>query len=58
MRGVLDEEPLVAARYVAVVDAESLEPLEVLGGTPARALVAADLGGTHLVDNAALPRGS
>ena len=39
--------------YLAVVDADSLEPLEQLEGA-ARALVAAYVGGTRLIDNVAL----
>lgn len=54
MRSVLEVEPLVEVKYVAVVHAETLEPLTVLGDSPARALVSADVGGTHLVDNAPL----
>jgi len=54
MRGVLEGNPLVVPRYAVVVDAETLEPLGALGGMPARALVAADVGGTHLIDNAPL----
>lgn len=38
--------------YVAVVNAESLQPLQVLEpGVPARALVAAFVGNTRLIDN-------
>ena len=54
MRSVCEAEPLVEVKYVTVVDAETLEPLSVLDGSPARALVSADVGGTHLIDNAPL----
>lgn len=40
--------------YVAVVDAQTLAPLERLTSTPARALVAAFVEGTRLIDNAGL----
>jgi pantoate--beta-alanine ligase len=39
--------------YAAVVDPETLEPLDVVTGNM-RALVAAHVGGTHLIDNCAL----
>jgi pantoate--beta-alanine ligase len=39
--------------YLAVVDADSLEPLDQVEGA-ARALVAAYVGGTRLIDNVAL----
>jgi pantoate--beta-alanine ligase len=39
--------------YLAVVDADSLEPLDHVAGA-ARALVAAYVGGTRLIDNVAL----
>jgi pantoate--beta-alanine ligase len=40
--------------YVAVVDAQTLKPLEKLDGRPARALVAAFVGTTRLIDNVGL----
>lgn len=40
--------------YLAIVDAETLVPLERLGSTPARALVAAFTGSTRLIDNIGL----
>ncbi|WP_119069525.1 pantoate--beta-alanine ligase [Rubrobacter indicoceani] len=51
MEEVLRTEPLVEPRYVAVVDAETLAPLDDLGARPARALVAAKVGRTRLIDN-------
>ncbi len=64
--GVRDARQLIAAvreeleraqlkeDYVAVVDAETLAPLERLGSGPARALVAAFVGSTRLIDNVGL----
>jgi pantoate--beta-alanine ligase len=54
MQSVCEAEPLVEIKYVAVVHAETLEPLAVLDGSPARALVSADVGSTHLIDNVSL----
>ncbi len=55
MREVFDGEPDMHLHYVAVVDAETLEPLEVLRERSARALVAARVGDVRLIDNIALP---
>ena len=56
MREVCEAELLVALQYAAVVDAETLAPLRLLDAErPARALIAAHVGGTHLIDNAPLP---
>ncbi|MDQ3507991.1 MAG: pantoate--beta-alanine ligase, partial [Actinomycetota bacterium] len=55
MHGEFDEEPGVDPHYIAVVDAETLEPLEILGEGPARALVAARVGDVRLIDNISLP---
>ena len=57
MREVCQEEPLVELQYAAVVDPETLRPLEEIEGGPARAIIAASVGGTHLIDNAEV-RGS
>ena len=54
MRALCEAQPLVDVQYVAVVDAGTLESLTELGGRPARALIAASIGGTHLIDNIAL----
>lgn len=55
VEGILRSERLVEPRYVAVVDAETLTPLDdITEGRPARALVAAMVGGTRLIDNIAL----
>lgn len=51
MRSVCEADHLVEVKYVTVVHAETLEPLAVLDGSPARALVSADIGSTHLIDN-------
>jgi pantoate--beta-alanine ligase len=47
------DQPLVDVEYAAIVDADTLEPVAEVDG-PARALVAARIGKTHLIDNAAL----
>ena len=50
-----ETQPLADLQYVAVVDAKTLEPLtRLVGGRPARALIAASIGGIHLIDNIAL----
>jgi pantoate--beta-alanine ligase len=54
MHRVCEVYPLVELQYVAVVDAETLEPVSELDGRPVRALIAASVGGTHLIDNLAL----
>jgi 4-aminobutyrate---pyruvate transaminase len=41
--------------YVAVVDAETLGPLDCIGDRPARALAAARIGRTRLIDNVPVP---
>jgi len=53
MKRVCEDEPLVELRYAAVVDTETLAPLETVE-KPARALISANVGGTHLIDNVAL----
>jgi pantoate--beta-alanine ligase len=55
IREVCDAEPLISLRYAAVVDAETLSPLKSLGDRPARALIAAHVGCTHLIDNVEMP---
>ena len=53
MEAVLADTPGVTVDYVAVVDGQSLEPLQTIR-PPARALIAARLGSVRLIDNAAL----
>jgi pantoate--beta-alanine ligase len=55
MYDICGTEPLVDLQYAAVVDAETLTTLEDLGKRPARALIAAYVGTTHLIDNVELP---
>jgi pantoate--beta-alanine ligase len=47
------DQPLLTTEYAVVVDAQDLEPIELID-RPARALIAARVGGTRLIDNAAL----
>lgn len=51
MREVYDTEPLVSVQYAAVVDADTLAPLNSLEDGPARAIIAARVGETRLIDN-------
>lgn len=51
MKNICEARPLVKLRYATIVDAESLAPLESFDGRPARALISADVGATHLIDN-------
>ncbi|GIW88568.1 MAG: pantothenate synthetase [Isosphaeraceae bacterium] len=52
----LESVPGLELDYAAIVDAETLSPVEHLDrGRPARALVAARIGSTRLIDNAPLP---
>ena len=48
---VVASEPSALLRYAAVVDAETLSVPELLGTRPVRILVAAEVGGVHLIDN-------
>lgn len=56
MRSVLLAEPGVRVDYAVVVDAHALEPIRVLD-RECRALIAARLGPTRLIDNAAIVPG-
>ncbi|MCL2504274.1 MAG: pantoate--beta-alanine ligase [Coriobacteriia bacterium] len=54
MRGIMDTAvDRVVVEYAAVVDAETLEPLAALDRS-ARAIIAAKVGSTRLIDNVAL----
>jgi pantoate--beta-alanine ligase len=54
---VLAEAPDLALDYLAIIDPETLEPLdEVQEGAEARALIAVRLGAVRLLDNVALRR--
>ncbi len=53
MAAEFESHPLVELEYAAVVDPRTLEPLGTLE-TSARAIVAARVGSTRLIDNAAL----
>lgn len=55
MQEICDANSLVKVQYITIVDAETLEPLDSLDSVPARALIAAKVGDTRLIDNIALP---
>jgi len=57
MRSQIDSEPLAALDYAMVTDAATLASLDTLGAVPARALIAARMGATRLIDNLALEVG-
>jgi pantoate--beta-alanine ligase len=48
-------EPLARLDYAAIVDDQTWDDLKSLGGSSARALVAARIGATRLIDNVRLP---
>ena len=51
MQAMCDANPLIKTQYITIVDADTLAPLEQLGTAPARILIAAQVGGTRLIDN-------
>jgi pantoate--beta-alanine ligase len=57
VQSLLDSEPAAATDYVAVVDAESLEPIETIRDSPALIAVAARFGNVRLIDNVILEPG-
>lgn len=57
MRSQVECEPLATLDYAVVADAVTLATLETLGAGPARALIAARVGATRLIDNLALEVG-
>lgn len=57
-RALIEQQPLAAIDYVALVDAESLEPLARLGNTPVLAALAVRFGSTRLIDNRVLRPGA
>lgn len=57
VQSLLDSEPAAATDYVAVVDAESLEPIETVKDNPALIAVAARFGKVRLIDNVILEPG-
>ena len=56
-RRVLDSQPGVEVEYLAIVDPATLEPLEAITGE-ARALIAARVGATRLIDTMSLTGGT
>ncbi len=55
-RKTIETEPLAQVDYVAVVDNETLEPVEKVGETPVLIAVAARFGNIRLIDNTILNR--
>jgi len=51
VRQTIESVPLVILDYVAVVDSETLEPIEKIGENPVLIAVAARFGKTRLIDN-------
>jgi pantoate--beta-alanine ligase len=56
VRKTIETEPLMQVDYVAVVDNETLEPVEKVGETPVLIAVAARFGNIRLIDNTILNR--
>lgn len=57
MREVLETEPILQPEYAAIVDSETLEPLQKIDEEkPARAIIAACAGSTRLIDNIAIQK--
>ncbi|MGI8787068.1 MAG: pantoate--beta-alanine ligase [Pyrinomonadaceae bacterium] len=56
VRGKIETEPLARIDYVAVVDAETLEPIERIGENAVLIAVAARFGNTRLIDNTVINR--
>lgn len=54
VRQTLETEPLAKTDYVAVVDNETLEPLEKIGENEALLVVAVNFGNVRLIDNVIL----
>jgi pantoate--beta-alanine ligase len=50
MQEICDAEPLISTQYITIVEPQTLAPLHVIDG-PARALIAARVGSTRLIDN-------
>ncbi|HEY8559835.1 MAG TPA: pantoate--beta-alanine ligase [Pyrinomonadaceae bacterium] len=56
VRKTIETEPLAQLDYVAVVDNETLEPIEKVGESPVLIAVAARFGNIRLIDNTILNR--
>lgn len=56
VRKTIESEPLAQVDYVAVVDNETLEPIEKIGENPVLIAVAARFGKVRLIDNTILNR--
>jgi pantoate--beta-alanine ligase len=58
MQSICETQPLVSLQYAVIVDAGTLDQLQNIGDRPARALIAARVGSTRLIDNIALVAGT
>lgn len=56
VQGTLEEEPMALIDYVAVVDAETLEPVDKIDDIPVLIAVAVRFGKVRLIDNTVLNR--
>ena len=56
VRQIIQSEPLAQIDYIAVVDNETLEPIEKVGENPILTAVAVRFGKVRLIDNAVLNR--
>jgi pantoate--beta-alanine ligase len=56
VRQIIETEPLAQVDYVAVVDNETLEPVEKIGESPVLIAVAVRFGNVRLIDNTVLNR--
>jgi pantoate--beta-alanine ligase len=56
VRQIIETEPLAQVDYVAVVDNETLEPVEKIGESPVLIAIAVRFGNVRLIDNTVLNR--
>jgi pantothenate synthetase len=56
VRKRMSTEPLATVDYVAIVDRDSLQPIEKIGDSEALIAIATDFAGVRLIDNVILNR--